>query len=138
MVFILKVYQRFDMFSQVPVLLHASAGADFSKTFYMKNDDYSPRNLEGCVISGAMAKHPKALNADLSTSTEPVWKIIPLNANITNPVGGSYSIGFDASTSMGLEEGKYFYNVVLLNIDGTREEVLSGVIFIDVAIASFT
>ena len=126
------------MFSQPQVLLHASAGTDFSKTFYMKNDDYSPRNLERCVVSGAMAKHPKALNADLSTSTEPVWKTIPMSASISNPIGGSYSIGLDASTSMQLEEGKYYYSVILTNIDGSKEEVASGLIFIDVAIAAFT
>lgn len=126
------------MFSQVPVLLHASAGADFSKTFYIKNDDYSPRNLERCTVTGAMAKHPKALNADLSTSTEPVWKTIPLSASINDSLGGSYSISLDASTSSQLVEGKYFYNVILTNIDGSKEEVASGMIFIDVAIAAFT
>ena len=126
------------MFSQVPILLHASAGANFSKTFYIKNDDYSPRNLERCVVTGAMAKHPKALSAYLSTSTEPVWKTIPLSASITDPLGGSYSIGLDASTSLELTEGKYFYSVILTNIDGTKEQVASGLIFVDVAIAAFT
>ena len=126
------------MFSQVPVLLHASAGADFSKTFYIKNDDYSPRNLDRCSVIGAMAKHPKALNADLSTSDTPVWKTIPLNASITDFFGGAYSIGLDASTSLQLEEGKYFYSVILTNIDGSKEEVATGIIFVDVAIAAFT
>ena len=125
-------------FDQTPVNLHLSAGSTFTKSFIVRNDDYSPYNLERTVIKGAMAKHPAALNADLSTSTEPVYKIIPLDVNVINPIGGEYAIGLSSEDSKLIPEGKYVYNVVMTGVDGSVSNLMSGLIFVDSSFATLT
>jgi hypothetical protein len=123
-------------FNQIPVNLTLSAGASFSKSFVVRNDDYSPRNLERTVIKGSMAKHPGALNADLSTSDDPVYKVFPLDISVPNGTNGEYFIGMASENSKLIPEGKYVYNVVMTNIAGEVENLMSGLIFVDSAFAS--
>lgn len=123
-------------FSQVPVNLTMSAGASFLQSFIVRNDDHSPRNLERATIKGSMAKHPAALNADLSTSEKPVYKIYPLDVTISDALGGTYQVGMASEDSKLIPEGKYVYNVVMTNVAGEVENLMSGLIFVDSAFAS--
>jgi hypothetical protein len=125
-------------FNQVPVNLSMSAGAGFSQSFVIRNDDYSPRNIERCILKGYMSKHPGALNAHESTSTDPVYVRYPFDVQVPNGTDGRYVINMSSTDSMAISEGKYVYNVVMTNtVTGTVESLLSGLIFVDVAFASF-
>jgi hypothetical protein len=113
-----------------------SAGSGFVQSFIVRNDDYSPRNLERTTIKGSMAKHPGALNADVSTSTDPVYKVFPLDIQVPNGIDGTYEVRMASEDSKLIPEGKYVYNVVMVNIAGEVENLMSGLIFVDSAFAS--
>ena len=120
----------------VPVNLFVDAGTDFSRSFYLTNYDKSPRDITGGTVSARMAQHPTALIAHLSTSEEVVPNFINLNASVVDGAGGHYSISIPADESGKLREGKYSYSVVM-ELDGKTEKLVDGLIFVDVAFASF-
>jgi len=120
----------------VPVNLTMSAGVDFSHTYYLTNYDKSPRNIEGCEVSAYMAKHPGALTAHLSTSTEPVYNMIKLDATIVDGAGGEYSISLPSTGTKQIYEGKYVYNVVMTNPDGSSEKLVDGLIIVGMSFAA--
>lgn len=121
---------------QVPVHLFLDAGTDFSKSFYLTNYDKSPRDISGGVVTARMAKHPTAIVAHLTTSEDIVPNFIELDASVVDGAGGHYSIGLSADRSLPLREGKYVYSVVM-KLDGKTEKLMDGLIFVDVAFASF-
>ena len=53
-----------------------------------------------------------------STRDEPVYKIIPFTTSVVDGNGGVYSIGLTCSQTNKIEEGKYVYNVVLVDVNG--------------------
>jgi len=122
--------------NNVPVNLTMSAGVDFSHTYYLANYDKSPRNIEGCEVAAYMAKHPGALVAHLSTSTEPVYNMIKLDASVIDGPGGEYSISLPSTGTTQVSEGKYVYNVVITNPDGSSEKLVDGLIIVGVSFAA--
>ena len=123
-------------FNQVPVNLTMSAGTGLHREFVIRNDDYSPRNIERCILKGYMAKHPGALNAEETTSSDPVYVRYPFNIQVPSGIDGRYIMDMTPSVSMSIPEGKYVYNVVMIDIKGTVESLMTGLIFVDVAFAS--
>jgi len=115
--------------------LFVSAGADFSQTFTLTEVDGSAIDITGYTITARMAKHADAINASSSTSTDPVWKYITMTTNITDAAGGEYSISLPDTTTVKLKEGKYVYSVVTTDGSSNKEQVLSGLIFVDKAFA---
>lgn len=121
----------------VPVNLYIDGGTDFSRSFNLTNYDKTPRDITDGVITARMARHPSAIIAHLSTSEEVVPNFIDLDASVVDGEGGVYSIGVPATTSGGLQEGKYVYSVVM-ELNGKKEKLIDGLIFVDPACASYS
>lgn len=113
-----------------------SSGCDFGQTFYLANPDKSPMDITGCTFKGAISKHSNSIDAVLSTSETPVYKFIPLQTSVVDGTGGVYEIFMPASDTKKLEEGKYFFNVVLIDLQGFTREVVSGLAFVERSMAS--
>lgn len=115
---------------QYPVNITIQAGVDFSKTFYMKNEDLTATDLTDYTFSARLAKHAGAVNALTSTSDAPVWKYIDFTVTITDAVNGVYVLSLDAETTSKLEEGKYVYNINSQPSGGTRTDNVNGLAFV--------
>jgi len=121
------------MFRQIPVNIEISAGTNFSKVFYMKNQDLSPTDITNYTFSARIAKHAGAINAVTSTSTTPVWKYIDMNVTITDGVNGEYTVSLDSTTTSKLEEGKYVYSITSQPAGGDFTDNVSGLAFVRLA-----
>ena len=125
-----------DITDNVPVNLNLVAGVDFSHTFSLRNYDKTPRDISRGVISGAMAKHKTSIIAYLSTSENKVYNIVKFDASVSSGVRGEFTIYLNGSKTTGLLEGKYMYDVTMVNIDGSTEKLVDGLIFVDNSISS--
>ena len=121
------------MAKQFPINIEIAAGVDFSKTFRLQNEDFSPIDITNHTFSARLAKHRGALNAVTSTSDAPVWKYIPFGVNITDGTNGVYELTLSAETSAKLEEGKYVYNITSAPSGGDFASNVSGLAFVTVA-----
>ena len=121
------------MAPQFQVNINISAGADFTQDFIITNPDGTPVDLTGSKFNAALAKHPTAIDAAVSTSGNPVYRYTPFITNVKNAVLGVYTITMLAKDTSKLEEGKYVYNVLLTDVNGDRTSVMSGLAFVDVA-----
>ena len=121
------------MARQFPVNIEIAAGAEFKKTYRLKNADLSPIDITNYTFSARLAKHQGALNAITSTSDAPVWKYIPFVVNITDGPGGVYELTLSAETSAKLEEGKYVYNITSAPSGGEYSSNVSGLAFVTIA-----
>ena len=121
------------MAPQFQVNINISAGADFTQDFIITNPDGTPVDLTGSTIHAALAKHPTAIDARVSTSGSPVYAYHPFISNIVDAITGRYSITMLAKETSKLEEGKYVYNVLLTDVNGDRTSVMSGLAFVDIA-----
>ena len=123
------------MAPQFQVNINIAAGVDFTQDFIVNNPDGSPVNLTGCTFSAAVAKHPTAVDARVSTSGAPVRAYVPFTARVVDGLTGRYSITMLAEQTSKLEEGKYVYNVVMRDTSGELSDIMSGLAFVDVAFA---
>ena len=115
------------------VNLTISAGADFTQQFTALNPDMSPMDITGYTFSANISKNPTAVNATVSTSGARKYSFLPFVGVVVDGVNGIYSISMNAATTAMLDEGKYLYNVVLVNTSGEKTPAVSGVAFVDVA-----
>ena len=121
---------------QYHVNIQVTAGCDFRQEFTLTNPDLTPKVITGATFKGGMSKHAVSLNAVESTSAEPVYNIVPFTTSVVSGEGGVYSIGLTAAQTQVLEEGKYVYNVVLVDVNGFTTEVISGLVFVEKGFAS--
>lgn len=115
--------------------LQMSSGTEFTQTFTLQEADGTAIDITGYTLYAKMAKHDGAVNVSLSTSTDPVWKVIPFTTSIVDATAGQYSISLAPSVSVKIPEGKYVYSVVTEDASNVKKEVLSGLIFVDKAFA---
>ena len=115
------------------VNINISAGVDFTQQFTVAAPDRSPVNITGFQFLAKLAKHPTAIDATVSTSGVPAYKYISFDTAVENGELGLYSISMSADKTSLLEEGKYLYNVVLVNNSGEKSPAVSGLAFVDVA-----
>ncbi|MEL0332149.1 MAG: hypothetical protein VW982_08045 [Candidatus Poseidoniales archaeon] len=124
------------MAAQYQVNLSIQAGTDFGQVFYLANPDKSSMDITGCSFSAVLQKHHGAYDATLTTSEEVVYKYIKFNTHVVDGVGGAYQITLDSSQTKLLEEGKYMFNVVMTDINGQKNEVVSGLAFVQISLAA--
>ena len=124
------------MAAQYQVNIAIQAGTDFSQEYTLANPDKSPLNITGMQFTAALAKHSGALIANESTSTEPVYNVVPFTTRVVDGVNGIYSIHLTASQTKKLQEGKYVYNVILTDVNDIKTDILSGLAFVKVSTAS--
>jgi len=121
---------------QYQVNIQITSGCDFRQEYTLGNPDLSPKVITGATFKAALGKHPEAIKAYLSTSEEPVYNFIPFTTSVVDGTGGIYSIALTATQTSKLHEGKYVYNVVLEDVNGTITEVISGLAFVEKAFAT--
>ena len=127
------------MASNFFVNIQISAGNAFAQHFYLANPDKSPMDITGCQISAYIAKHPGAIiareteYAGITGAKENniVYSYIPFGSRIVDGVGGVYELNLSADQTIHVPQGKYFYSVSLTDVNGVRNQVLSGLAFID-------
>jgi len=113
---------------QVNITLQACT--DFSKTYSLKNDDGSAKDLTNHTFSANIAKHPSAINALTSTSTTEVNKYTALTTALVNATAGTFSISLTETQTKALDEGKYVYSIVMNDGSGNYSEVFRGLVFV--------
>ena len=115
------------------VNINISAGVDFQQEFAIANPDFTPVDITGYQFLAKLAKHPTAVDATVSTSGVPVYDFISFDTSIVDAQKGTYAITMTADKTSLLEEGKYLYNVVIVNTSGEKSPAVSGLVFVDVA-----
>jgi len=98
-------------------------GADFSETFVSTENDGSISNLAGYSGSAKMKKHP---GASVSTS---------FSVSITAAIG-EVTITLPASSTTGLEPGRYYYDVRLESGSGAVSRLVEGMAFVTAGITT--
>lgn len=121
---------------QYAVNIQITSGCDFRQEFYLTNPDLTPMNIKGAKFKAAVAKHPEAIDANLSESGNPVYQMLPMHTSVVDGYGGVYSIALSAAETSVLFEGKYVYNVIMIDQAGYKREVVSGLAFVERAFAS--
>ena len=117
------------MAANFQVNISINAGADFGQEFTMANSDMSPKDWTGIEFFANLSKHEASLNAVKSTSTDPVWAAVPFTTQVVNAENGVYNISLTGAQTAKLEEGKYVYNVIMLE-NGTYISVVGGLAFV--------
>tara|TARA_A100001015_G_scaffold29806_1_gene33220 strand:- start:7277 stop:7657 length:381 start_codon:yes stop_codon:yes gene_type:complete len=115
------------------VNISISAGADFQQEFVVTNPDFTPIDITGFTFLAKLAKHPTAIDAAVSTSGVPVYDFVSFDTSVVDGKAGKYAITMGAAKTSLLEEGKYLYNVVLVNNNGEKSPAVNGLVFVDVA-----
>ena len=123
------------MARQFPVNIEIYAGTDFSKKYYMKNQDLTPTDITGYTFEARLAKHATAQDAVKTSSTAPVYRYVDFTVTITDAANGEYTLSLPAATTAKLKEGKYVYNIVSTPDGGVRSDNVNGLAFVIVAFA---
>ena len=126
------------MASPFTVNINVNAGTDFSQQFTITNPDLSPVDITGYKFYANIAKHPTAIDADVSTSGNPKYQYTPFTTKVDSGTAGTYSISLSSTTSSKLVEGKYVYNIIMEDLSGDKTSVISGLAFVDVAFGATT
>jgi hypothetical protein len=98
-------------------------GADFSETFVSTESDGSTSNLDGYTGTAKMKKY-----YDSPTSTT-------FSVSITSAIG-EVTISLPASTTSGLEPGRYNYDVRLESGTGAISRLVEGMAFVTAGITT--
>ena len=98
-------------------------GSDFSETFVSTESDGSASNLAGYSGAAKMKKHYAA-----TTSTS-------FTVNITASTG-EVAISLPASTTTGLEPGRYYYDVKLTSGSGAVSRLVEGMALVRAGITT--
>jgi len=107
-----------------PVInISISQGADFSETFVSTENDGSASNLAGYTGSARMRKHPGA-----SASTA-------FSVSITAATG-EVSIAMTSGVTVGLKEGRHYYDVRLQSGSGAVSRLIEGMAFVTAGITT--
>ena len=98
-------------------------GADFSETFVSTESDGSTSNLAGFTGSAKIKKHPAA-----TTSKSFTVSIIAAT--------GEVSIAMTSGVSVGLNPGRYVYDVRLVSPSGSVSRMVEGMALVTAGITT--
>lgn len=115
------------------VNISISSGVNFSQEFTLTNPDMSPVNITGYKFVGKLSKHPQSIDAVLSTRDNRVQKGVKFSCNVIDGYGGVYNVYLPAKTTQRIEEGKYCYNIVAIDVNGNSSVAVSGLAFVEQA-----
>jgi len=115
------------------VNLSISSGVDFSQEFTLANPDMSPMNITGYKFVGKLSKHPQSVDAVVSTRDTRVQKGVSFACNVIDGMKGVYNIYLSAKATQRIEEGKYCYNIVAIDVNGNASVAVSGLVFVESA-----
>ena len=117
------------MANQFQVNLQLQTGADFYQEFYLRNDDMSPIDLTGISLFATLQKHSRSVDAN-SVNSDRVYT--RFKTEIVDAPGGTYAITLGRGESNKLREGKYVYDITMIDPQGQFTPVASGLMFVDV------
>ena len=116
------------MANQFEVNLQLKTGSDFYQEFYLRNDDMSPIDLTGISFYATLQKHSRSVDANSVNSNRVYTKF---NTQIVDASSGTYAITLGRTQSDTLQEGKYVYDVTMIDPQGHFTPVNSGLVFVD-------
>ena len=125
------------MATQYQVNINITVGTDFNQVFYLTNSDQSPMNITGHKFYANLGKHSGAIDAVLSTSQKPVFKYRSFETAVLDGVGGIFQIKMSRMQTKGLKEGKYVYDVAMVDANGQVSNAVMGLAFVDICMATF-
>ena len=108
--------------------LELVTGCDFYQEFTLANPDFSPVDITNCKFHGAIEKHHGTVDSYSADSKRVTNR---LTAEIVDASRGTYCIKFPAASSANLEEGKYVYQVMMVDAVGRTTPTVSGLVFVD-------
>jgi len=91
-------------------------GASFAFEFTLSNADGSPRDLTDIEIASKMRKAYASPNATTFTVHTP------------SPEEGTIKLTLTREETLAIREGRYVYDVVVLDLDGEDVRVLEGIV----------
>ena len=115
------------------VNLSITSGVDFSQEFTLTHPDMSSVNITGYKFVGKLAKHPQSIDAVVSTRDNRVQKGVSFACNVIDGVRGVYNIYLPAKATQRIEEGKYCYSIVAIDVNGNSSSAVSGLAFVESA-----
>ena len=98
-------------------------GADFSETFVSTESDGSTSNLAGFTGSAKIKKHPAA-------TTSKSFTVSIISAT------GEVSIAMTSGVSVGLNPGRYVYDVRLVSPSGSVSRMVEGMALVTAGITT--
>tara|TARA_R100001509_G_C4820545_1_gene199647 strand:+ start:412 stop:747 length:336 start_codon:yes stop_codon:yes gene_type:complete len=98
-------------------------GADFSQVFTAKETDGSARDLTGYTGSAKIKKHPGATSSSDFT------------VGITSS-SGQVSVAMTSGVTVGLDAGRYYYDVKIVSGIGTVSRLVEGMAFVTAGITT--
>lgn len=98
-------------------------GSDFSETFVSTESDGSASNLAGYTGTARMKKHPTATTSSAFTVT------------ITASTG-EVAIAMTSGVTVGLKEGRHYYDVRLESSSGAVSRLVEGMAFVTAGITT--
>jgi len=121
------------MASGYQVNIVINSGVSFYQEFFLTEPDLSPKQITGSKFFASLAKHPRSIDVERSTSDKPKYNYFKFHTTVVNGQGGVFAISMTSSQTSRLKEGKYVFNVVMRGTDGYRSSVLDGLAFVDIA-----
>lgn len=94
-------------------------GTDFEEEFNLTEDDGSPLNLVGYTASAKIRKHP----------TSPKYK--PFTITFIDRAEGRLKISLSNTQTVGLEEGRNYYDILLTDGAGKIKKIIEGNIIVN-------
>jgi len=96
-----------------------NTGADFSQVFTLEDaSTNSALNLTGYTVSSQMRKHPAS--SGVTTFT----------ASVYDASAGQIKIGLSTSQTSALKEGRYVYDIKVLDTDNVTTRVVEGMVLV--------
>ncbi len=95
-------------------------GTDFEQTFNLEDSDSnSAKNISGYSGIAKLKRYEKSTNTSAN-----------FTVSFPNPTLGSVKISLIASQTINLNPGKYFYDLLLTDTQGTVTRVVEGTILV--------
>jgi len=95
-----------------------NAHSDFSQNFYLGDENTDSLNLTNYQVASQMRKHASSSS------------FVGLGASIVNASKGQIRVGLTSTQTGSIKPGRYLYDVVVTNPQGSVIKVIEGMILV--------
>lgn len=95
-----------------------NAHSDFSQNFYLGGENTNSMNLTNYQVASQMRKHASSSS------------FVGLGASIVNASKGQIRVGLTSTQTGSIKPGRYLYDVVVSNPQGSVIKVIEGMILV--------
>lgn len=92
--------------------------SDFSQNFFLGDESTNSLNLTNYQVASQMRKHASSSS------------FVGLGASIVNPSTGQIRVGLTSTQTGSIKPGRYLYDVVVTNPQGSVIKVIEGMILV--------